>query len=76
MKLLTDGNFPFWLRTLLCIGGAATIFASIYLIEDKELMWLVACLGVVIGAVGFYTAQAAAFGVKPFLKTSEKITKD
>lgn len=75
MKIFKTGNLHFWARTTLSLTGAAMVFLSIYFIDEKLLMWSVALLGLGIGAVGYYTAQAAIFGIKPFSEkpdTSEK----
>jgi hypothetical protein len=66
MKIVKDGNLHFWIRTGLSFVGAGAIFLSVLFIHEKTVMWVVACLGLGLGAIGYYSAQAAIFGLKPF----------
>lgn len=76
MKIFKEGNLHFWARTTLCVVGAAVVFLSIYFVDDKALMWALATFGIGLGAVGYYTAQAAIFGIRPFPRNSKCEQKD
>lgn len=59
--IIAEGNFKRWFRGLLmCVGVALTLLGL------KFDIYILALIGVVIGAVGMYAAKAAMVNVKPF----------
>ena len=76
MKIVVDGNLHFWIRTGLSVVGAGVIFLSVLFIHEKTVMWVVACFGLGLGAIGYYSAQAAIFGIKPFVDKPAQDVKD
>jgi hypothetical protein len=76
MKIVKDGKLHFWLRTGLSFVGAGVIFLSVLFLHEKTVMWVVACLGLVLGAIGYYSTQAAVFDVKTFADKPVQDTKE
>nr|WP_312477782.1 hypothetical protein [Achromobacter ruhlandii] len=59
--IIAEGNFKRWFRGLLmCVGVALTLLGL------KFNVYILALVGVVIGAVGMYAAKASMLGIKPF----------
>lgn len=60
-SLIKDGNFTRPTRMLLSIFGIVMCVIGLWL--D---IYLIAFVGMVVGAVGMYASKAAALGIKPF----------
>lgn len=63
---LKHGNFSFVVRTVLSLSGAALIYFAVYYISDKNTQWVVGSIGLAIGSVGMYAAQAKMLHLLPF----------
>ena len=68
MRLIKNGNFSYAVRTIISWIGAGVIYIAVFHIQNKTLQWLVGSIGLVIGALGMYSAQAAMLKLKPFTR--------
>ncbi|WYX23434.1 hypothetical protein WJ969_22900 [Achromobacter xylosoxidans] len=59
--IIAEGNFKRWFRGLLMCVGVALILLGL-----KFNVYILALVGVVIGALGMYAAKASMLGIKPF----------
>ncbi|WJF91793.1 hypothetical protein QS306_17140 [Paraburkholderia bonniea] len=68
IKIIEDGNFSGWLRTLLCIVGAVVVYCGV----RYERSILIMTLGLAIAAVGGFASRAKMLKIKPFDNSYKK----
>lgn len=70
--LIEDGNFKRWVRVLFVFIGTALVVITIAL-PIKSLLGMILFLsGLVIAAIGGYSAQANTLRIKPFDNSYQK----
>jgi hypothetical protein len=68
IHVIEDGNLSGWLRTVLCIVGAAIVYLSVKYVHSMLLM----SFGLLLAAIGGYASRARMLKIKPFDNSYKK----
>lgn len=75
MKLQSEGKLKSWVMSALVVVGALIIFVAIKWISSGALRITVASIGLVVSAIGGYSAKAQVLGLRPFGESSWRKAK-
>ena len=75
IRVIEDGNFTGWVRTLLIIIGFGTFYITIKYIKPSIWSEILLLVGFGIALVGGMTSRAALLHLKPFDNSYEKARK-
>lgn len=76
MKIVSNGNLVWWIRWALALAGICIICLSAYFIDDQNIRWAAIVIGLFIGSIGGYSAQAHMLGLRPFGKAPWQKAKE